>query len=853
MPLTQDTRRSDRQVLAVLWATVAAFELAVAAGAWQLVRSAQQQALADSEARVLRFVAGAEAAVNRSLLGADVLLAGLAEPLAEAAPAGMPLPTEVLNRLLRQAVHQNLWLHDVAVLSAQGQVLAAGQDSSLRLGITLPAAMASALLQPGASQMAITPPQINPATAEPALYMARPLRLAGQPALVVAEVPVATLAGIAAQSVDMPGLTVTVERRDGQLLASTPAVQWPQAQPLGPALDARLADGTPQRVAGRLDGAPALMVARPTLYPDVLLAASLRLDVALRDGTRRARNTWLSAATFGALLLGAAVLGHWHITRMARARRTIAAGKATLDQALAVMSDGLLLLDKHDRVLQWNRRYTELFPWVAGLLAPGVPFAKLLLCGARNQLPGASDDAHQAWVAERQAQRSHARMHEIGLAPTRLVHIVETATADGGSLCIYRDVTAAEHELAQAKSAAEAANEAKSRFLATMSHEMRTPLNGVLGMIGLLLAGPLNPTQRHQAELIRSSGQALLTVLNDILDLSKIEAGRMELELAPYRLLDAVQDVVQLLAVRAQARGLVLALHADPDLPAVVIGDASRLRQVLFNLVGNALKFTEVGRVDVTLAHQPQADGGFLLSLVVQDTGIGIAPEALTRLFARFSQADSSTARRYGGTGLGLAITREIVTLMGGEIAVQSTPGQGSSFTVVLPMAPGRLPNRQRAEGGRGAADGDAAAPASRAGSGGMRPLRILSVDDNQVNQMLIKALLEDWGHLCDVVGDGSEALAQVQAAHYDLVLMDIEMPEMDGLAATRAIRAMPEPMASLPVLAMTANVLPEQRARYQEAGMLGAVAKPIDPDQLEAAIWLAVPAALLAEGTPSP
>ncbi|OYU98495.1 MAG: hypothetical protein CFE45_16275, partial [Burkholderiales bacterium PBB5] len=492
MPLTPETRRSDRRVLAVLWATVAAFELAVAGGAWQLVHTVQQQALADSEARVLRFVAGAEAAVNRSLLGADVLLAGLTEPLADAAPAGAPLPTEALNRLLRQAVRQNLWLHDVAVLDAQGQVLAAGQDSSLRLGITLPAGLASALLQPGASQMAITPPQINPATAEPALHLVRPLRLAGQPALVVAEVPVATLAGIAAQSVDMPGLTVTVERRDGLLLASTPALQWPQARPLQPTLDAHLADGNPKRVAGRLDGAPALMVARPTLYPEVLLAASLRLDVALRDANQRRRNTWVAAFTFGALMLGAAVLGHWHITRMARARRTIATGKATLDQALAVMSDGLLLLDRHDRVLQWNRRYTELFPWVAGLLAPGLPFAEVLLCGARHQLPGASDAAHQAWVAERQAHRGNARMYEVGQTPTRLVHIVESVTADGGSLCVYRDVTAAEHELAQAKSAAEAANEAKSRFLATMSHEMRTPLNGVLGMIGLLLAGPLN-------------------------------------------------------------------------------------------------------------------------------------------------------------------------------------------------------------------------------------------------------------------------------------------------------------------------------------------------------------------------
>jgi len=835
----------ENRLRMILWAGAALFVAAVLLTAAALLRSQQTEAQASNQARVTHFVSGAEAAINRSFMGTDLLLAGLAEPLAElTGPAATGRRSQAAaaapSLLLAQVIRQNLQLREVALLGQGGEVLAAGQASTLRLGVALPPGFLAEVLALDPPALVISAPVVNPATAEPALYFARPVGQGARRTVLVAELPVSLVAGIVAQSVDIAGLTVTLERSDGQLLVSVPAGDRSPGQALQPRLSAASATGQPWRAPGRLDGAPAILVARATLYPGVLLAASLRLDAVAREGERHRTLITVVAGGFVAMLLAAAALGQGHFSRIARARAELTASRATLDQALASMNDGLLLLDQDDRVVVWNRRYVELFPWLADAIRVGLPFQALAETAAAALLPGGTADERAAWVAQRRAARRQAGAGyaQSLIANTQVVHTVERRTPDGGTVCVYRDVTRAEQELSLAKAAAEAANEAKSRFLATMSHEMRTPLNGVLGLIGLLLASPLDATQLRHAQLIRSSGQSLLAVLNDILDLSKIEAGRMELDILPFVLADTVQDVVSLLAVRAEALGLGLTLQLPPGLPPVLRGDASRLRQVLFNLVGNALKFTESGGVRVVLAHQTRADGRVGLTIEVHDTGIGIAAEALPRLFTRFSQADSSTARRYGGTGLGLAITREIVALMHGTVSVRSAPGQGSCFTVelVLERSEMPLPLTEAAAlpalslGAAGLAEGSTAlAP--------QRPLRILAAEDNAVNQLLIKALLDQGGHFCDIVGNGIEALHQVQAAHYDLLLMDIQMPEMDGVAATRAIRALAGPLSAIPILAMTANVMAEQQDQYLEAGMNGVVSKPIDPRRLALAI----------------
>ena len=361
--------------------------------------------------------------------------------------------------------------------------------------------------------------------------------------------------------------------------------------------------------------------------------------------------------------------------------------------------------------------------------------------------------------------------------------------------------------LAAARSEADRANRAKSDFLATISHEIRTPLNGVTGM-AQALRDERSPERIDEGlAIIEQSADTLLAVINDVLDLSKIEADRLELESEAVSPEAEVKLVVQLLQSRAAERGDELELTTSPEVPRWMRGDATRLRQVAMNLVSNAVKFTERGRVSVRLL----AEGAWLM-LEVRDSGIGMTPEAQARLFQRFTQAESSTTRRFGGTGLGLVITRKLAEAMGGSISVASAPGQGSTFTVRLPItladAPPRAP-LQTAEGPR---------------------RDVLLVEDNTVNQVVARRILEKLGHRVTVAGNGGEALTACEGHRFDLVLMDCHMPEMDGFEATRQLRARGYPGR---IVALTAAVTPEDRERCLTAGMDDMVSKPLRVEQL--------------------
>ncbi len=834
----------SKRIALPIWTVAGLFLGVVLAVMVTLLHTGEQEALARAEDRARQAITSAQADVNRALNGADLLLAGLpqlmsASALRDGSGALPPQTQELLAGLLAG----QLTLTDLYLLDVEGRRLwGSRQDRVKRAPMSQD--FLSEVLDQGDRRLVIGQPTPDPASGEYALLLARKLHLdSGTTLVAVGEIPAAWLGLVAASGGTGLDHWVTVERASGLLLASKPHSDQQLAQTLNAALGAAPVAGTVVRGMGRPHGGAALVAVKNTSHTDLIVSVSLPLDQVMQGWHKSRRQIMWFAAAFALLTLGTAGLAHWHMAHMAAARRAQSHAATTLQQALSSMADGFLLCDAQDRVLLWNARYLELFPWLKDTIAVGQPFRQLAEVAAVHAAIGDSPEQRQAWIEMRVQLHSAAdRQWEQVLANGVAVNGIERRMPDGGVVSVYRDISTAERALSQAKAAAEAANQAKSQFLANMSHEMRTPLNGVLGLNELLMGSALSAQQRYWTEMVRTSGQLLLTLINDILDVSRIEAGQMELEYGRLDLAALTLEVVELMQVRAQSKRLELTLDlTGADIPAPLRGDAMRLRQVLFNLLGNAIKFTDRGRVSVSVRTLAAQDMRVRVEFEVRDTGIGIPEQAFPTLFMRFSQADSSTVRRFGGSGLGLAISRDLVRMMGGDIEVQSQPGVGSVFRAwVLLERQDLEASHTAAHHGAGAdepcslahiAAEDPAVPAPVSG------LHILVAEDNEVNQLLIHTALCHLGHHPQVVADGQQALQRAQQHTFDLVVLDMQMPVMDGPTAARALRRLPGEVGALPVLAMTANARPEDRMACLEAGMDDFLSKPVELETLAATI----------------
>jgi PAS domain S-box-containing protein len=500
--------------------------------------------------------------------------------------------------------------------------------------------------------------------------------------------------------------------------------------------------------------------------------------------------------------------------------------------------DAILARDMDGKIITWNAAATELFGYRSEE-AIGQPV------GTLHQLAFTEDQCQ----AELERIRGGLRMDEETLRVDRDgnkidVWITTTPLFDVqgqqvGEVCVLRDISERkrqERDTAEARAAAESANRAKGEFLANMSHEIRTPMNGVLGMIELVLGTALTAEQREHLLLASASGKAMLEVINDVLDFSKIEAGRLDIDAIDFAPEACVAEVGRMLGLAARQKGITLDWRAASDVPKRIVGDPGRVRQILLNLVGNAIKFTAHGSIEILLGASELTEQSVLLSIAVQDTGIGIPPEKQRTIFEAFTQADSGTSRRYGGTGLGLAITARLAALMGGKIWVESTIGKGSTFFVTLRCGLSTT----------GAESTDPLTVDSQspvvATDTPVRSRLILLAEDNAVNQRVASRMIERIGHRVVVAADGMQALTALGESHFDLVLMDMQMPVMDGLEATQAIRAR-EKGPRIPIVALTANALSGDRAQCLAAGMDDYLSKPFDLAKLQAILdrWLTV------------
>ena len=812
---------------AVLFAALALLIAQIVATAL-LVNRAKEAQIAAALDSLNKIGRSTEAAINRSFVQVDAMLAGLPAVLAPFQRDGR-LEVFQVNRVLRELNNQNFTYRDILLIGQDGLPVATALPVSRRRRLALPSASSFAEVAARGGSVLIGGPVLNANTGEWTLFFARNIVLPTLgPVMAVAEVPVPVVQSILSSAGESLGLRVTLERDDGTLLASVPHDETRIGQKLVPPAAALPGPSNSEPVKSRFASEWVFAAVRPTLYPALTVAVTLEVDTALSGWYADRSRAFVVSGALGLMILlvaGALMVGLRQRERVEDERAT---ARRTLENALESMSDGFVMFDPDDRLIACNSRYKDFYKISAPFIIPGALFDEIMREGAlRGQYPQAQGDIEK-FVSDSKAfhRGNHPPMERL-LPDGRWVLITERRTPDGGVVGIRTDITPlkrAMQDLATARDTARAAGEAKSQFLARMSHELRTPLNGILGFSDLLLEDPrLADDQREKLRTLYNAGKHLLELVNGLLDLSKIESGRMELATRAFPLQEVIQSSSALVAPDVMRKKLEFTQNLDPRLPKFVLGDPTRLRQVILNLLSNAVKFTPSGGSIYFLARQKEPER---LRIEVRDTGPGISPENQSLIFEEFVQIASMTQSEALGTGLGLAITSRLVKQMGGEIGCQSNSGAGSTFWIEIPLVmaemPEAAPEMPRQDVASQVAD--------------LR-LRILVVDDVKANRDVAGALLASMGHDVSFAGSGTEALEKLPKEEFDLVLMDLQMPQMDGFAAARAIRAMSTPLGQVPIFALTASVMPEQIAAAQEAGMNGHIGKPLSREALATAL----------------
>ncbi len=588
---------------------------------------------------------------------------------------------------------------------------------------------------------------------------------------------------------------------------------------------------TNEQLQGQLDVpfAPSEATAQYLLDDARVLSSGQALDipdelVTRFDGTTRRWHTVKSPLLGSRQEVVATVGVSRDITDRREAEAQASRAGELMRGAIDAVGEAFVLYDPEERLVFCNDKYRELFGDAAPRIVKGISFEEVLRIGAPKAMHGLPADAESDWLDERLAA------FRIGDKPTmerlsdgRILRSIVRKMADGHTVGFRIDIT----ELMRATDVAQAASVSKSQFLANMSHEIRTPMNAILGMLSLLRRTALDAPQDDYAAKAERAARSLLGLLNDILDFSKVEAGKMTVDLQPFGIERLLQDLIVILGANVGAKPVALRLDIDSALPPLLVGDATRLLQVLINLGGNAVKFTDHGEVVLSIAVVERQGQGVTLEFAVRDSGIGIAPENQARIFSEFTQAESSTTRRFGGTGLGLTISARLVALMGGELQLTSVLGQGSRFFFRLTLDVASAENLLSPSAPEVSVHDSTRSPR-------LSGLRVLLAEDNANNQQVARELLELEGVLVSIANDGQQALDALRAdgTQFDLVLMDVQMPILDGLAATRRIRD-ELGLTALPIVAMTANAMASDRQACIDAGMDDHVGKPFDLDAL--------------------